>query len=266
MSKVKQYKRSVRFRDKNINLFNVTIEVAPAKICKHIDGKWVQFDGPMEAAFTGDWGLCCGQCVDSIEPHTSSQAKLIEYWKKYHWASNLKENLPMNYIELFNELCDEIESDEVQYTEESVEEFDMGAEDFVATPEIIQKVQRLYECGENVALALIALGMHLGYTYGDIDETFQVEDWKACRYSAFGMDFYIGTESQLEEVARDYLDDGAYDDLWREAVRAQDTELGLQDWLNEVLQYDGWCNILNHYDGKFSEYLVGEKYICVSRR
>lgn len=29
--------------------------------------------------------------------------------------------------------------------------------------------------------------------------------------------------------------------------------------------FDGWCNILNHWDGKYEEYKVGGEYICVSR-
>ena len=45
----------------------------------------------------------------------------------------------------------------------------------------------------------------------------------------------------------------------------EETELGLEDWLNDVLDNDGWCNILNHYDGKYEEYTVGKDIICVSR-
>lgn len=57
----------------------------------------------------------------------------------------------------------------------------------------------------------------------------------------------------------EYLDD------WWEYPEAQQTELGLEDWLNDVLDNDGWCNILNHYDGKYEEYTVGKDIICVSR-
>ncbi len=75
----------------------------------------------------------------------------------------------------------------------------------------------------------------------------------------------MGTADELTAVAEDYLDNGGYDELWRDAVQAEQTELGLREWLKEVIEVDGWCSILNRWDGRHEGYKVGEEWICVSR-
>lgn len=265
MSNAKWYLRTVRFRDKNLNLWDITIEVRPAQLCRQINGKWERYDGPLEASFTGEGGISSGQCDDHIEPRTASQEKLKDYWSKYHCVCSNREALPSNYSELFDNLCNEIEADEAEYTNTLEKVFDMGDENFEATEDIISKVEEIRECDEAEAKAFIALGIHLGCTFGDLDETFEVKDWRECRYDAFGIEYYIGTDSKLEQVAEEYLDNGGYDDVWREAVRAEETELGLKDWCQQILDMDGWCHILNHCDGKYEEYQVGNDSICVSR-
>ncbi|PWB10223.1 hypothetical protein C5O72_08155 [Muribaculum intestinale] len=134
------------------------------------------------------------------------------------------------------------------------------------TEETVEQVMELRDCDKDEARRFIALGMFLGCTFGDLDESFEADANWPNQYSAFGTDYLVGTDDELTDAARNYIfDEGCYDDLWRQAVQAQQTELGLEDWLNDVLDNDGWCNILNHYDGKYEEYTVGKDIICVSR-
>lgn len=177
----------------------------------------------------------------------------------------LYEPVPDNIEALINEMCDLIEAEEAELTETLNPVFDMGAEDFKATPSIVEKVMELRDCDEAEAKRFIALGMTLECTFGDLDDTFEEVDEARNLYRANGTDYYIGTDKELYTVASDYMEDGCYDDLWREAVHASNTEKGLSEWCQEVLDVDGWCNILNGWDGRYDEHKVGDEWICVSR-
>ncbi len=261
-----RYKRTVIFRDSDLTRWTIDIEVGPAKMMRRENGKWIHYDGPIQASFTGDGGRCGGQIYDHIKPRTESQYLLKKYWRRYHCVCQDRQPLPDNFRDIFNKLCDRIEAEEAEYTAQRPQVFNMGDEDFEPTEDTVQQVMELRQCDEDEARRFIALGMFLSCTFGDLDETFDVDsDWPN-QYSAFGIEYLIGTDDELTDAARNYLfDEGGYDDLWREAVQAQKTELGLKDWLNEVLDYDGWCSIMNTYDGKYEEYAIGRVLICVSR-
>lgn len=178
----------------------------------------------------------------------------------------LYEPVPKNMEELLNNLCDKIEAEEAELTESLIPIFDMGAEDFKATPSIINQVIELRDCCTDEAQRFIALGMFLRCTFGDLNATFEEVDDCEQLYRADGQEYYIGTYEELKAIAEGHLfDDGCYDELWREAVQAEQTELGLKDWLQQVIDIDGWCNILNSWDGKYEEYKIGDEWICVSR-
>lgn len=177
----------------------------------------------------------------------------------------LSKPVPANIKQLINELFDQIEQEEGELTESLDPVFDMGAEDFKATPKIVNQVMDLRDCGAIEASRFIALGMSLGYTFGDLNNTFEEVDSSECLYRADGQEYYVGTDEELTVVAEDYLDNGGYDELWRDAVQAEQTELGLREWLKEVIEVDGWCSILNRWDGQHEDYKVGEEWICVSR-
>lgn len=188
--------------------------------------------------------------------------KIEDYQYGTGW---LYEPIPEDIVDIVNRVFDKIEEEEASLTESLTPVFDMGAEDFKATPSVINQVMELRDCGEIEAKRFIALGMCLGCTYGDLDDTFEEVDDSENLYRADGYDYYIGTDEELYVVAECRMDDGDYDELWREAVRAGETELGLRDWCKYVLDMDGWCNILNSWDGKYDEFKVGDEWICVSR-
>lgn len=177
----------------------------------------------------------------------------------------LYEPVPVDIKQVVNDLFDKIESEEAALTESLTPVFDMGEEGFKATPKIIRQVMELRDCGEIEAQRFLALGMFLGYTFGDLNNTFAEVDETENLYSADGQDYYIGTDEELRAVAEGRMDDGDYDELWREAVRAEQTELGLRDWLHQVIEIDGWCNILNSWDGCYEDFKIGDEWICVSR-
>lgn len=177
----------------------------------------------------------------------------------------LGEPLPSDIQEIVNKLFDEIEEDEIALTESLNPVFDMGAEDFKATPSVINQVMELRDCGQIEAVRFIALGMELGYTFGDLNNTFEVVNDDDCLYRADGQEYYVGTEQELYDVAYSYMEDGDYDELWREAVKAGETEMGLREWCKYVIDMDGWCSILNHWNGRYDDHKVGEEWICVSR-
>lgn len=177
----------------------------------------------------------------------------------------LGEPLPSDIKEMVDKLFEEIEEEEIALTESMNPVFDMGAEDFKATPSVINQVMELRDCGRIEAVRFIALGMELGYTFGDLNNTFEVVNDDDCLYRADGQEYYVGTEQELYGVAYSYMEDGDYDELWREAVKAGETEMGLREWCKYVIDMDGWCSILNHWDGRYDDHKVGEEWICVSR-
>ena len=127
--------------------------------------------------------------------------------------------LPDNIEEIINNICDLVEEEETALTEELEAVFDMGKEGFIATKEIIQQVMDLRECDEDEAKRFVALGVHLGCTFGDLNDTFEECSYGEQLYCANGIDYYIGTEDELTNIANDivYKDD-EYAYLWRESV------------------------------------------------
>jgi hypothetical protein len=174
--------------------------------------------------------------------------------------------LPDNIEEIINNICDLVEEEETALTEELEAVFDMGKEGFIATKEIIQQVMDLRECDEDEAKRFVALGVHLGCTFGDLNDTFEECSYGEQLYCANGIDYYIGTEDELTNIASDRVhNDDEYAYLWRESVAAQGTTDSLSDWLDSIISEDGWCSVLNSWDGRYEEYKIAEEYICVCR-
>lgn len=59
------------------------------------------------------------------------------------------------------------------------------------------------------------------------------------------------TETEGEQRGREYLEDG---ELWKQAVEAGNTTAGLDDWIETVLNIDGWENLLDiNYFGVYND-------------
>lgn len=64
-------------------------------------------------------------------------------------------------------------------------------------------------------------------------------------------EYRVLTDSEADQACEDYLDDSR--DCWVEAAKANQTDMGFEDWKEMVRDNDGRGNCLNHYDG-------GEEY------
>lgn len=178
----------------------------------------------------------------------------------------LYSKIPDNICQMIDELCEALRKEENELTGElsTPDDFDMSGS-FNASGKMVETVMDIRECDEDEAKRFLALGIHLGCTFGDLNDTFEEVDCEEQLYSANGAEYYIGTEEELSKVAHDRVyDNDDYEYLWREAVAAQRTTDSLNDWLEQVLQ-DGWCGILNSWDGRYESYNVAGEYICVSR-
>lgn len=187
--------------------------------------------------------------------------------KGYKYGTDwLYRPIPEDVCKMIDELCEALEKEESELTRElsTSDDFDMGG-NFNASSKMVGMVMDIRNCDENEAKRFLALGMHLGCTFGDLDDTFEDVDCEEQLYRANGTEYYIGTEEELSEVARDRVfNDEDYEYYWREAVAAEKTTDSLNDWLEQVLQ-DGWSSILNSWDGRYESYNIDGEYICVSR-
>lgn len=187
--------------------------------------------------------------------------------KGYKYGTDwLYSKIPDNICQMIDELCEALQEEENELTKElsTPDDFDMSG-NFNASSKMVEMVMDIRECDEDEAKRFLALGMHLGCTFGDLDDTFEELDCEEQLYRANGTEYYIGTDEELSKVAHDRVyDDDEYEYLWREAVAAQKTTDSLNDWLEQVLQ-DGWCGILNSWDGRYESYNIDGEWICVSR-
>jgi hypothetical protein len=68
---------------------------------------------------------------------------------------------------------------------------------------------------------------------------------------------WMDNVEEAENQAREHLMDG---EIWRECVRAEKTEQSLEDWVEEVLNVDGWEHELCGYDGSYDTLENGVVY------
>lgn len=239
------FKRKVSFRDLNKNSVSVEIEITTR-------------NGYPEFTMSGEMGGCCCQISDHIMPANDGQKELLSVWEQFH----LKKVEPTEMIPLLEKIITQVQDAEKQYTASIEAIFDMGEDGFDAG-EHIREVMDLRDCSEEEALAFLCLGMELGLTFGELNETFGGDEYNH-EYYAYGIDYYIGEDDELEGVAYSYLEEEDW--LWRDAVAAKATELGFTEWIQQVISLDGWASVLNGWDGKSFEHRIGDKWIYGCRR
>lgn len=272
------YKREIQFKDGNRNVVNLKIKINKEGVF----------------SISGDISSCGGQIYDEILPANIYQEKLINYWKKYHlndmhagtlkqekaldrWyltynrdvgydrkveylksinmyndngyrygTSWLKRELSHNFEKKIDNLCNkimEIESDNVS-----------GKEIKDLTEEEMGKYLSVYS-KRQVAFA-ICLNLH----ESELQEVKELTPYYNLFYG--GIDYFVGTYDEAEEVSREYLEDDI--DFWKSLVSNNSTTLGFDDWIEEVILNDGPGQILNFWDGT-SEYIAVknvEFFIC----
>jgi hypothetical protein len=272
--------RTVKLKDAEGNIFEIDITIEGGKF-----------------SMSGNWGGGCGQCLDHIKPKNKEQKKLVNLWHKWHLndmnagteeqeayiKEHLKSNydydkacqllkdanlyevihegkkykyghgwitrkLPANIEEETIELCDKIEeiekeekgeilvSDALNMTEEKLEKLEFNENDF--------------------SDEIFALATHLELT---IDELEDIEEDGNNTLIHGGIYYYVGTYDDLYDKALEYMKDG---ELWKMAVESGNTELGLEEWAEMVVNGDGIGHTLNGWDGsEYEEEINGTNYI-----
>lgn len=78
-------------------------------------------------------------------------------------------------------------------------------------------------------------------------------------FSISGNDYDVSAfdEEEGERRAQEYLDDGEYKELWKSAVQADSTEQSYDDWKEDVLNQDGWQQVL----GDIQEICYNDKFL-----
>lgn len=61
---------------------------------------------------------------------------------------------------------------------------------------------------------------------------------------------WVVGEERAEEMAREYLEDGDYRDIWKDAITNDIFDGSFSDWIDHVLDVDGWAHVLCPWDGQ----------------
>lgn len=182
-------------------------------------------------SFTGECGGCYGQCMDNFVP-TETQQKLVDMWKAFH----LKGVLSQEDEKRLESVLLDIEKEERERKEK------LNEDDIDYYMSKLTKREK-------------ALMDFLNLEPGDSRYLEEMTDY---RVGFMGQTYYVGTDRELLKVAKAHLMDDV--ELWQGAVKNGETELGLEDWAEEIIETEGVGSILSYYDGQ--EYEFGKYIIC----
>lgn len=90
---------------------------------------------------------------------------------------------------------------------------------------------------------IIALAMSLDLTPAEAEQDIKEEGNNT--YDYCGKTYFVGTEEEATERARDYVDE----ELWKMAVADNRTSDGFDEWQEDVIRNDGFGQIMNRNDG-----------------
>lgn len=197
--------------------------------CFLVDAENALFAIKVEVRVDNELSICgesccrCGQCYEHIKPANKLQEELLQLWREHH-LHKIDEKTEARIWKLLKDL-------EADGWAGETAQIDSSVADVIS--------QYIYEAhGVDVPDSLIK-------------RNYQKDGLEV---SCLGWDFLVGSYEELEEEAKRYLTEDT--ELWREAVKAGNTILGLNDWADEVIRYDGFAPILNHWNGSYTQ--VGE--------
>lgn len=87
----------------------------------------------------------------------------------------------------------------------------------------------------------------------DTDNTHTDKPYFSISGETYNLNDLITSEDEGKQRAREYLED---DYLWKESVQSGDTKLGKDEWIEMVLDVDGWETVLGDI------YEIGESKWC----
>ncbi len=279
-------KRKITFKDKDKNIFNVDVEIIEGRFSARGDygggcGQCLDHIKPKNKHQKKLIDLWHKYHLNDMNAGTKEQEKAIEeaikekklenydyekvctylksiklyeviyYGKPYKYGHGwLKRRLPSNIEEETNAICNNIEKIE---QEEKGEILVSKLEDM--TEEEIGKLEiEVYDFSDEI----FALAIHLELT---IDELEEIEEDGTNRYIYGGINYYVGTEDELYDIAKESLEGN---EMWKMAVEADSTTKSEEEWIEEVLNMDGIGHTLNGWDGSdhIQQYNETDYTIC----
>lgn len=183
--------------------------------------------------------------------------------------------LPEDIDDRIKELCDAIESENVDLAEQSARELettesgdvdwakDLSELDGSDDAKYLKALQNAMDIDDFMSRIALALGKALGESAAGIVDYFSEEDMGCCKYS-FGADYYyVGEIDALETEAKDVME-SSYRGIWVEAVTSGRTNDSFDAWIDDVIANDGFASVLDRYDGEGMSAKVDGRtyYIC----
>lgn len=154
-------------------------------------------------------------------------------------------------IAKINERKIEEDDDADENDDDEVEDFKMSLSDDSDTDEEhVNTVMDVLHIDEDEAIRFVALGKALGEHFSNMDYSWEEQDGDKQLYKYGGKEYYIGTEDELTEVAKDIVEnDPEMKYFWKQAVESDSTEEGFEEWRDSIVDKDGFENTLDRYDG-----------------
>lgn len=199
-------------------------------------------------SISGSCGSSCGQIYDDFVP-TDAQAKLVKIWKESH----LKSGECLDIMEQCRHIVDEINKEREKRFAAFENEYDINEDN----EDMFLSLADVFNDTDDV-MRVTALARCLGLCY---DEALDIEVKGHCLYEAQGIQYYVGYECELEEIAKERLDR----DWWVECVRQNQTDLGYDEWRDECIECDGIGEILNSFDGTVDTIQIDNDIYLVCR-
>lgn len=185
--------------------------------------------------------------------------------RKADCLADLKESYKNNK-ETRDENESEDEDDEEEDEDDEEEEEDDEEEEEEKLPdlntdseELLNLVMNEKDCDEIDAKRIIALMRAKDI---DIEDLWNIDIDDDTQISYGRINYYVADRVDLENIARDLLLDQR--ELWVEAVKADQTDKGLDEWVDDVIDNDGIGNTLGGYDGnEYEEEVMGVTFTII---
>lgn len=259
----------ISFHDKDNNLFTIEIEIKNGKL-----------------SMTGEHGGSCGQCQDSINPLNKEQTRLKEIWNEWHlndmnagtpkqeeaikkWRTKRKkENYDykdtVKYLKKIKLYSDKGYKYGSKWLKRELPK-DLNEEirticQLIRQQENTRKEELKKKSFNNTELEDKAIALALSLELDPAEAEKDINEIDNETYDYCGITYFVGTEEETRERARDYLDD----ELWKMAVAGDRTTSSLEEWQEEVLNSDGYGSVLNSWNGSEDTQTVnGTEYYII---
>lgn len=210
--------------------------------------------------------------LHDINPNTKELFKYGSAW--------IKSELPEDFEDTLNELCDSIEEEEKEemLSKTKIVDYSKGEVD----------ADLLNEFYDVIDDEILALGYILDLTLEDLDDIEHLDyGWGKCLYKAQGEEYYIGTKKEMTSACEEYIKETVW--AFRSSFLAEQTDIpeevftlmqdkcegandgilaiinktcGLDEFCSAAISEDSIGQFLNSYDSTDQEFEYnGETYV-----